>query len=52
VTGPALVQRAGLEWAYRLVTQPRRWRRQLALPRFAVAASREALALRRKGQSE
>ncbi|BDE05939.1 N-acetylmannosaminyltransferase [Vulcanimicrobium alpinum] len=49
---PALVQRAGLEWAYRLVTQPRRWRRQLALPRFAVAASREALALRRKGQSE
>ena len=28
---------------YRLVTEPRRWRRQLALPRFALAALGEAL---------
>lgn len=40
---PAGVQRAGLEWAYRLAKEPRRWRRQLALPQFAVAAVAEAL---------
>ena len=40
---PALFQRAGLEWAYRLAKEPSRWRRQLALPRFAVAALGEAL---------
>jgi N-acetylglucosaminyldiphosphoundecaprenol N-acetyl-beta-D-mannosaminyltransferase len=38
---PAIFQRAGLEWAYRLVSQPSRWRRQLALPKFAIAAGRE-----------
>lgn len=32
---PAWVQRVGLEWAYRLVREPSRWRRQLALPIFA-----------------
>jgi N-acetylglucosaminyldiphosphoundecaprenol N-acetyl-beta-D-mannosaminyltransferase len=31
---PRLVRRLGLEWLYRLVKEPRRWRRQLALPRF------------------
>ncbi|MBN1888287.1 MAG: WecB/TagA/CpsF family glycosyltransferase [Thermoflexales bacterium] len=31
---PAWVQRLGLEWLHRLVRQPWRWRRQLALPRF------------------
>jgi N-acetylglucosaminyldiphosphoundecaprenol N-acetyl-beta-D-mannosaminyltransferase len=34
---PAWVQRLNLEWLFRLVTQPWRWRRQLALPRFAWA---------------
>ncbi len=34
---PAWVQRIGLEWLYRLWREPWRWRRQLALPRFAVA---------------
>lgn len=38
---PAAIQRAGLEWAYRLVSQPGRWRRQLALPQFALAAGKE-----------
>ena len=47
VRAPALFQRAGLEWAYRLAKEPRRWRRQLALPRFAVAAVGEALISRR-----
>ncbi len=38
---PRAVQRAGLEWAYRLAREPSRWRRQLALPRFAAAATVE-----------
>jgi N-acetylglucosaminyldiphosphoundecaprenol N-acetyl-beta-D-mannosaminyltransferase len=44
---PDLVQRSGLEWAYRLAKEPRRWRRQLALPQFAVAAFGEAMRDRR-----
>ncbi len=32
---PAWVRRLHLEWLYRLSREPRRWRRQLALPRFA-----------------
>jgi len=39
-------QRLGLEWLYRLMREPSRWRRQLALPRFAFAATREAIAQR------
>ncbi len=38
---PRVVQRLGLEWAYRLAREPRRWRRQLALPRFVLAVVRE-----------
>jgi N-acetylglucosaminyldiphosphoundecaprenol N-acetyl-beta-D-mannosaminyltransferase len=34
---PPLVRRVGLEWLYRLYRQPWRWRRQLALPIFALA---------------
>ncbi len=34
---PAWLQRLNLEWFYRLVTQPWRWRRQLDLPRFVWA---------------
>jgi N-acetylglucosaminyldiphosphoundecaprenol N-acetyl-beta-D-mannosaminyltransferase len=43
---PRLWRRAGLEWLYRLIREPSRWRRQLALPRFAVAAAHEALTQR------
>ncbi len=32
---PGWVRRLHLEWLYRLARQPWRWRRQLALPRFA-----------------
>jgi N-acetylglucosaminyldiphosphoundecaprenol N-acetyl-beta-D-mannosaminyltransferase len=32
---PGWLRRLGLEWLHRLVTQPWRWRRMLALPRFA-----------------
>ncbi len=38
---PASVQRIHLEWLFRLVTQPWRWRRQLALPRFVWAVLRQ-----------
>jgi N-acetylglucosaminyldiphosphoundecaprenol N-acetyl-beta-D-mannosaminyltransferase len=31
---PLWVQRLNLEWLFRLLTQPWRWRRQLALPQF------------------
>jgi len=31
---PSWVQRLGFEWLHRLVREPWRWRRQLALPRF------------------
>jgi N-acetylglucosaminyldiphosphoundecaprenol N-acetyl-beta-D-mannosaminyltransferase len=33
---PRALQRVGLEWLYRLILQPWRWRRMLALPRFAA----------------
>ena len=46
VRAPSLMRRAGLEWLYRLVREPARWRRQLALPRFALAAVREAFSAR------
>lgn len=32
---PRWIQRIGLEWGYRLIREPWRWRRQLALPKFA-----------------
>ena len=31
---PRWLQRLGLEWLYRLIREPWRWRRQLALPQF------------------
>jgi len=31
---PVWMQRMGLEWLYRLLKEPTRWRRQLALPKF------------------
>ncbi|MDQ2818299.1 MAG: WecB/TagA/CpsF family glycosyltransferase [Candidatus Eremiobacteraeota bacterium] len=36
---PALWRRAGLEWLYRLAREPRRLRRQLALPRFLACVA-------------
>jgi N-acetylglucosaminyldiphosphoundecaprenol N-acetyl-beta-D-mannosaminyltransferase len=38
---PGWVQRLNLEWLFRLITQPWRWRRQLALPNFVWAVLRE-----------
>lgn len=33
---PAIFCKLGLEWLYRLVVEPKRWRRQLVLPVFAL----------------
>lgn len=41
---PAWMRRRGVEWLYRLVREPKRWRRQLALPAFALAVLRRYLA--------
>ncbi len=43
---PRLMRAVGLEWLYRLIKQPSRWRRMLALPAFASAALRWALGSR------
>ncbi len=40
---PLWMRRAGFEWAFRLLRQPWRWRRMLALPQFAWLALCEAL---------
>jgi len=32
---PKIFQKLGLEWFYRLITQPTRWKRMLRLPKFA-----------------
>ncbi len=39
---PVFFQKAKLEWLYRLLKEPTRMRRQMALPRFALAAWSEA----------
>ncbi len=48
---PRLVRRFGLEWLYRLVREPWRWRRQLALPLFVWLVALDELGIRsaRKG---
>src|SRR4030042_3226164 len=38
---PPFVQKLGLEWLYRLINEPPRLKRQLVLPRFALALIKE-----------
>ena len=38
---PVVFQKVGLEWFYRLLTDPRRIRRQMVLPKFALEVMRE-----------
>jgi N-acetylglucosaminyldiphosphoundecaprenol N-acetyl-beta-D-mannosaminyltransferase len=42
---PRVWRALGLEWLYRLIREPRRWRRQLALPQFALLALGETIAV-------
>ena len=44
---PRAFRRLHLEWLYRLLKEPRRWRRQLALPRFVLLAAAESARLRK-----
>ncbi len=39
---PKWMRQRGLEWLYRLLRQPWRWRRMLRLPRFILAVRRQA----------
>jgi N-acetylglucosaminyldiphosphoundecaprenol N-acetyl-beta-D-mannosaminyltransferase len=41
---PAWMRRLGLEWLHRLIREPWRWRRQLALPRFVALVLAQRLA--------
>jgi N-acetylglucosaminyldiphosphoundecaprenol N-acetyl-beta-D-mannosaminyltransferase len=47
---PLPIRRLGLEWAYRIVKQPRRFKRGLAIPRFIWAVCRETLTRQTTGQ--
>lgn len=38
---PAIFRKLGLEWFYRLISQPKRWRRIIILPRFVCRVLRE-----------
>ncbi len=40
---PGWMRRLGLEWLYRLIREPWRWRRQLALPRFLWLVFKQVL---------
>jgi N-acetylglucosaminyldiphosphoundecaprenol N-acetyl-beta-D-mannosaminyltransferase len=42
---PKWMQVLGIEWLYRLIQEPRRWRRMLALPKFAVLVIVERILL-------
>src|SRR5579883_3668205 len=44
---PAVFQKTGTEWLFRLVSDPRRARRQLALPLFALDVLKAAVAQQR-----
>lgn len=44
VRAPNILQSLGLEWLHRLFREPRRWKRMLALPRFAFAVFWEKVA--------
>lgn len=43
---PEAWRRFGLEWLYRLVREPKRWRRQLALPQFVLLVAADGVRTR------
>jgi N-acetylglucosaminyldiphosphoundecaprenol N-acetyl-beta-D-mannosaminyltransferase len=48
IRAPRWMQVLGLEWFYRLVREPKRWRRMMSLPHFAVAVFNARLTGRRR----
>lgn len=49
---PRFIRRIGLEWLYRLILQPWRWRRQLALPLFVLLVLIQRLRLNQVDHQE
>ena len=47
---PTIMRRLGLEWLYRLIKEPHRWRRQLALPYFVWLVALDELGVRLRRQ--
>ncbi len=45
---PAVFRRSGLEWLYRLMRQPGRWRRQIVYPLFVMEVMKQALTARQR----
>lgn len=45
IRAPRILRSLGLEWFHRLVKEPHRWKRMLALPRFALAVLSEKFRL-------
>lgn len=45
---PVFFQRAGLEWLWRLIKEPWRFKRMMSLPKFLLLVKREARAKRKK----
>ncbi len=43
---PVVFRRTGLEWLYRLMRQPSRWRRQIVYPLFVIEVMQQALTSR------
>jgi N-acetylglucosaminyldiphosphoundecaprenol N-acetyl-beta-D-mannosaminyltransferase len=43
---PELIRRMGLEWLYRLIREPWRWKRQLVLPVYALLVMKAAVGRR------
>ena len=41
-------RRLGIEWLYRLMREPQRWRRQLALPYFVWLVALDRLGMRKR----
>jgi N-acetylglucosaminyldiphosphoundecaprenol N-acetyl-beta-D-mannosaminyltransferase len=48
---PAWLRRLGLEWLHRLIQEPWRWRRQVALPKFAALVLRQRMGWRMEDSS-
>ena len=42
---PAFYRKTGTEWLYRLISEPKRWRRQLAIPKFVLLLFKYKLGL-------
>ena len=47
---PSLFQKTGTEWLFRLLVEPKRLRRQMALPHFALGVLRSALTAQEKAK--